>query len=80
MGRIWYYIESGHEPARRKKQTEGTTRSRETTAIMGQICAGRLMQNNDGPNGRIKGNAIVAANTMKDEVLQELHDRWDIKA
>ena len=33
------------------------------------------MQNNDGPNGRIKGNAVVAISTMNDEVLQELHDK-----
>ena len=50
LGRIWYYIDRGQEPARRVKRKEPAT----------DLCW-QVMQNNDGPNGRIKGKAVVAA-------------------
>ena len=76
LGRIWYYIDRGHEPARREKRKEPPAVAKllqQWDRL--QICAGRLCRTMMDPTDGSKITQLLLASTMKDEVLQELHDK-----
>ena len=76
LGRIWYYIDRGHEPARREKRKEPPAVAKllqQWDRL--QICAGRLCRTMVDPTDGSKITQLLLPSTMKDEVLQELHDK-----
>ena len=75
LGRIWYYIDRGHEPARREKRKEPPA-----VVLLQQwdrlhICAGRLCKTRTDPTDGSKVTQLLLPSTIKDEVLKELHDK-----
>ena len=70
LGRIWYYIERGHELERREKRKEPPAVAKllqQWDRL--QICAGRLCRTMMNPTDGSKVTQLLLPSTMKDEVL-----------
>ena len=73
---MWYYIDREHEPARREKRKEPPAVAKllqQWDRL--QICAGRLFRTMTDPTDESKVTQLLLPSTMKDKVIQELHDK-----
>ena len=67
LGRVWYYVERGHEPARRGKRKEPPAVAKllqQWDRL--QICAGRLCRTMMDPTDGSKVTQVLLPSTMKD--------------
>lgn len=76
LGRVWQYIDRGRESTlgeRRKEQPAVAKLLQQWDRI--QVCSGKLCRTLIDPMSGEKVSQLLLPRTMREEVLQELHDR-----